>query len=66
MIRDVATYPCQDACAERTTDRRIKGAPVYVCPGCDSTWYDDRECLPGDAPREVVDDGELGPQAAQN
>lgn len=57
MIRDLATYPCQDACGELPTGDAVDGAPVYFCPGCDSSWYDDRECTPGAwaaAPREAV------------
>lgn len=65
MIRDLVSYPCQDACAERVTGRTVDGAPVYVCPGCDSEWYDDRECTkpaPPAAPDPSRDRrlGELG------
>lgn len=38
--RFLRTYPCQDACGTLTTDERVEGAPVYVCPGCDSAWIE--------------------------
>ena len=38
LLRDLVTFPCQDACGELTTPARVEGAPVYRCPGCDSEW----------------------------
>lgn len=51
VIRDLVTYPCQDACGELLTKRTVDGAPVYRCPGCDSEWYDEAErtVVPGAA-----------------
>ncbi|MFZ1410880.1 MAG: hypothetical protein WAS07_05460 [Micropruina sp.] len=40
MNRYLVTYPCQDACGTITTDRTVEGAPVYLCPGCDSEWIE--------------------------
>ena len=47
LLRDLVTFPCQDACGELTTPARVEGAPVYRCPGCD------RE-LDGGTPHVVV------------
>lgn len=38
--RFLTTYPCQDACGTIETDERVEGAPVYRCPGCDSSWIE--------------------------
>ncbi|GAA4894278.1 hypothetical protein GCM10025789_09380 [Tessaracoccus lubricantis] len=38
--RFLTTWPCQDACGTIKTDERVEGAPVYRCPGCDSTWIE--------------------------
>lgn len=40
VTRDIVSRPCADACATITTDRRVEGAPVYRCPGCDSEWIE--------------------------
>jgi len=42
-MRHLVSLPCQDACGELSTGRTVEGAPVYLCPGCDSQWYDDSE-----------------------
>lgn len=38
--RFLTTWPCQDACGTVETDERVEGAPVYRCPGCDSSWIE--------------------------
>lgn len=38
--RFLTTWPCQDACGTVATDERVEGAPVYRCPGCDSSWIE--------------------------
>lgn len=38
--RFLTTWPCQDACGTVETDERVEGAPVYRCPGCDTTWIE--------------------------
>lgn len=38
--RFLRTNPCQDACGTVQTDERVEGAPVYRCPGCDSSWIE--------------------------
>ncbi len=38
--RHLISNPCQDACGTIETDRRVEGAPVYRCPGCDSEWIE--------------------------
>ena len=38
--RDVVSNPCEDACGTLRTDRTVEGAPVYLCPGCDTEWID--------------------------
>jgi len=38
--RFLTSWPCQDACGTVTTDERVEGAPVYRCPGCDSSWIE--------------------------
>jgi predicted Zn-ribbon and HTH transcriptional regulator len=38
--RFLQTFPCQDACGTVETDERVEGAPVYRCPGCDSSWIE--------------------------
>ncbi|MFT3876226.1 MAG: hypothetical protein QM708_07395 [Propioniciclava sp.] len=43
MARFLVSYPCEDACGEIETDRRVEGAPVYRCPGCDSEWIEEHE-----------------------
>ena len=40
MAKDLVSNPCQDACGTIETDRRVEGAPVYLCPGCDSEWIE--------------------------
>ncbi len=40
MIRHLTTNPCRDACGTLETGERLDGAPVYRCPGCDSTWVE--------------------------
>lgn len=41
--RYLVSNPCQDACGTITTDRVVDGAPVYLCPGCDSQWLETSE-----------------------
>ncbi len=41
--RFLVSHPCEDACCEVMTDRTVEGAPVYLCPGCDSEWIELRE-----------------------
>lgn len=36
----LVSNPCNDACGTKETDRRVQGAPVYWCPGCDSEWIE--------------------------
>ena len=48
MIRHLVTNPCRDACGTVATGEQIEGAPVFRCPGCESTWLD--------VPDEPVDD----------
>lgn len=43
MARFLVSHPCEDACATIETDRRVEGAPVYRCPGCDSEWIEEYE-----------------------
>lgn len=43
MAEYLVTNPCQDACGTVETERRVKGAPVYRCPGCDSEWIEASE-----------------------
>ena len=50
LLRDLVTFPCQDACGELTTPARVEGAPVYRCPGCDSEWILLSERTPQEAP----------------
>jgi hypothetical protein len=38
--RYLVLNPCEDACGTLTTDRTVEGAPVYLCPGCDSEWIE--------------------------
>ena len=38
--RFLTSWPCQDACGTIETDERVEGAPVYRCPGCDSSWIE--------------------------
>lgn len=38
--RYLTSHPCEDACGTIETDRRVEGAPVYRCPGCDSEWIE--------------------------
>ncbi|MCG6568415.1 hypothetical protein ACX1DX_11140 [Tessaracoccus sp. Y36] len=38
--RFLTTWPCQDACGTIKTDELVEGAPVYRCPGCDTTWIE--------------------------
>ena len=52
MAKYLVSYPCQDACGTIETDRDVRGAPIYLCPGCDSEWYEPRE------EKVVVDDRE--------
>lgn len=41
--RFLVSHPCEDACCEVMTDKTVEGAPVYLCPGCDSEWIELRE-----------------------
>lgn len=52
--RFLTSWPCQDACGTIETDERVEGAPVYRCPGCDSSWIELNERTPPDpeAPRD--------------
>ena len=43
MARFLVSHPCEDACGTIETDRRVDGAPVYLCPGCDSEWIEEYE-----------------------
>ena len=48
--RYLVLNPCEDACGTLTTDRTVEGAPVYLCPGCDSEWIElDERTEPADA-----------------
>jgi len=38
--RFLVSNPCEDACGTLDTDEVVEGAPVYVCPGCDSRWIE--------------------------
>lgn len=38
--RFLSLWPCQDACGTIKTDEVVEGAPVYRCPGCDTTWIE--------------------------
>ncbi|MFT3888142.1 MAG: hypothetical protein QM713_08280 [Arachnia sp.] len=38
--RFLTSWPCQDACGTIETGERVEGAPVYRCPGCDSSWIE--------------------------
>ena len=38
--RYLVSNPCEDACGTKQTARTIEGAPVYLCPGCDSEWIE--------------------------
>ncbi|HHT12581.1 MAG TPA: hypothetical protein GX013_05370 [Propionibacterium sp.] len=38
--RFLTSWPCQDACGTLKTDELVEGAPVYRCPGCDTTWIE--------------------------
>ena len=44
--RFLTSWPCQDACGTIETDERVEGAPVYRCPGCDSSWIELNERVP--------------------
>ena len=46
MARYLVSNPCEDACATIETSRRVEGAPVYLCPGCDSEWIELHERTP--------------------
>lgn len=54
MMRHLVAHPCEDACGTLTTDRTVEGAPVYLCPGCDSEWIElhERRTPPVTAPPE--------------
>lgn len=39
-VRYLETFPCQDACGTIETSEKVEGAPVYKCPGCDTSWID--------------------------
>lgn len=56
MAKYLVSHPCQDACGTIETDRDVRGAPVYLCPGCDSQWYEPRE------EKVSVDHRELSPE----
>ncbi|MDO5678323.1 MAG: hypothetical protein Q4G35_12545 [Propionibacteriaceae bacterium] len=52
--RFLTSWPCQDACGTLKTDEAVEGAPVYRCPGCDTTWIElDERTLP-DGPAEAA------------
>lgn len=40
MIRNLVANPCRDACGTVATGELLDGAPVFRCPGCDSTWVE--------------------------
>lgn len=63
LIRDLVTYPCQDACGEILTSARVEGAPVYRCPGCDSEWIllNERMPQPGASDAARTPDGAGSP-----
>ncbi|MBK8464144.1 MAG: hypothetical protein IPL36_14355 [Nigerium sp.] len=58
MARFLASYPCEDACGTIETDRRVDGAPVYRCPGCDSEWIEEYERTVGAHPEPAPDQPE--------
>ena len=43
VAKYLVSNPCQDACGTIETDRDVRGAPIYLCPGCDSQWWEPRE-----------------------
>lgn len=53
--RYLVSQPCQDACGTITTDRRVEGAPVYRCPGCDSEWIELAERTEPAQPEQPAD-----------
>ncbi|MDN5571839.1 MAG: hypothetical protein L0G22_11420 [Propionibacteriaceae bacterium] len=55
MARFLVSHPCQDACGTIETDRRVEGAPVYRCPGCDSEWIEEHERTPETAEADAFD-----------
>ena len=57
--RVLVTNPCQDACGTVHTDERVEGAPVYMCPGCDTRWIELTERTEPAAPADVR--GEVAP-----
>lgn len=66
--RYLISNPCEDACGTLTTDRRVQGAPVYRCPGCDSEWIELSEITEPEAPAEPEPGrpepgGQTGPSA---
>ncbi len=38
--RYLVSHPCEDSCGTLKTQRTVEGAPVYLCPGCDSEWIE--------------------------
>lgn len=38
--RFLENNPCNDSCGTITTDEKVEGAPVYRCPGCDTSWIE--------------------------
>lgn len=48
--RFLTLWPCQDACGTMETDETVEGAPVYRCPGCDTTWIELNERTPAPEP----------------
>lgn len=51
--RFLVANTCEDGCGIRKTGQTVEGAPVYRCPGCDSTWIelDERRQEADDQPR---------------
>lgn len=50
--RFLVTWPCQDACGTQKTDEVVEGAPVYRCPGCDTTWIELSERIEQPGPQQ--------------
>ena len=64
MARFLVSYPCEDACGTIETDRRVDGAPVYRCPGCDSEWIEEYERTVPDLPSATTPDASPDPPCA--
>lgn len=56
--RFLTTWPCQDACGTIETDERVEGAPVYRCPGCDTTWIELNERTGPEPASSALDEGD--------